>query len=181
MNRAFTTREKVLLAILAVLLVACFYWLVLLQPALNALSTVDSRVAALQDEIMIQQVVAANKAQLEQQIAEAEASGAAQKTLPAYDNTKNEIDALDAILAEARTYSINFADADLSGTLARRNVDISFTSDSYDDAHSVLEKLINCQYACLVTDISITGSSLGQSSGGTVSASAAVVFFERME
>ena len=48
----------------------------------------------LDSEITIQQAVSAKKTQLEQQIAEAEASGTPQKTLPAYDNTKNEINEL---------------------------------------------------------------------------------------
>lgn len=182
MGRSFTKREKVLLIILAVLLVGCFYYLFVLQPALNTISSAESRYTALQDEILIQQTVALKKAELQQQIAEAEAAGVNQKTLPAYDNTKNELAALNGILAEANSYSITFADADTSQSLIRRGVSISFTTDSYAAAQSVLAKLINCQYSCLVTDITITAGSAGStSSTGSVSSTAAVTFFETLQ
>ena len=89
------------------------------------------KLSELDSEITIQQAVSAKKTQLEQQIAEAEASGTPQKTLPAYDNTKNEINELNAILADATSYNINFSEADLTDAVVRRVVDISFTCDSY--------------------------------------------------
>ena len=91
MNRVFTTREKILLVILAILLIGCFYYLVVLKPSLDTLASSESQLSAVQDEIALQQVVATKKAELEQQIKEAEANGVDQKTLPSYDNTKSAL------------------------------------------------------------------------------------------
>lgn len=181
MNRTFTTREKILLIVLAVLLIGCFYYLVVLQPSLATLSSSESQLGAIQDEMIIQQAVSAQKAQLVEQIREAEASGVDQKTLPVYDNTKNELAELDAILAGASSYNIDFSEAEIAGTLVRRNVSIAFTADSYAAAQAVLEKLINCKYSCLVTDITVSGNGLGSAnSDGKVTASAKVTFFEAL-
>ncbi len=179
MNRTFTTREKALILVLAVLLLGCCYYLLVLKPSLDTMQSADARFSSIQDEMLIQQTVAARKADLEQQIAQAEADGKTQKTLPSYDNTKNEIAALDSILSDATSYNIDFQDAETSGTLVRRGVNISFTTDSYTAAQAVLQKLINCQYSCLVTDLSVTGTSLGSSSS-KVTASASAVFFETL-
>lgn len=181
MNRTFTSREKVLLVVLAVLLIGCFYYLVVLQPSLSAIASSDSAVAAAEDEMLVQQAVATRKAELVEQIREAQESGVDQKTLPPYDNTKNELAELDAILANATSYNIDFSSAEIAGTLVRRSVSIAFTADSYDAAQNVLQKLIDCKYSCLVTDIAVSGAGLGQtSSQGEVKASAAVTFFESL-
>ena len=119
MNRSFTTREKALMLILAVLLLGCCYYLLVLKPSLDSIAASEAKLSELDSEITIQQAVSAKKTQLEQQIAEAEASGTPQKTLPAYDNTKNEINELNAILADATSYNINFSEADLTDTVVR--------------------------------------------------------------
>lgn len=182
MNRSFSTREKVLLLILAFLLLGCFYYLVVLQPSLNAIAQAQSKLGGVQDEIVVQQAIATKKTQLEAQIEQEKAEGITRKSLPAYDNTKNEITALDTILSEANNYSINFSDADTSNSLVRRKVSITFSTSSYAAAQSVLTKLINCQYTCLVGDITITGDELGQTgSTGTVNAAATVTFFEKKD
>lgn len=184
MNRAFTNREKILMLILAVLLLGCFYYLVVLKPSWDTIALADSRYASTQDDIAVQQVIAVKKAQLEQQIEEAKAAGDSQKELPLYDNTKNEITALNTILTGTGSYTINFAQAEFSDSLVRRSVSISFTSDSYSAAQVVLNKLINCPYTCLVTDITISAGSAGSSgstSSGTIASTATVTFFEKIQ
>lgn len=84
-------------------------------------------------------------------------------------------------MAEANSYNIDFSNAEFAGTLVRRNVSISFTTDTYAAAQTVLEKLIDCKYSCLVTDVTIKGNGLGQaSSANKVTASANVTFFEAL-
>ena len=75
MNRSFTTREKALMLILAVLLLGCCYYLLVLKPSLDSIAASEAKLSELDSEITIQQAVSAKKTQLEQQIAEAEASG----------------------------------------------------------------------------------------------------------
>lgn len=177
MNRSFTTREKILLVALAVLVVVCVYFLLVLQPAMSSISTADERVSTIESEITVQQTMASKKAAMEDEIAAAKAAGKQEKELPAYDNSKNELRELDSILSQARSYDISFAQADTSTNPVRRSVSISFTAGSYSAAYATLDKLVNCRYSCQVTDISITGSS---SADGGVSATATVVFLESL-
>lgn len=175
MNRSFTTREKLLLAALAVLVVACVYFLLVLQPALSSVATADERVSTIQSEIAVQESMASQKAAMEAEIAAARAAGKQEKILPAYDNSKAEVKELDSILSQAKSYDISFAQPDTASNPVRRSVSISFTTGSYDAAYSTLKKLINCRFSCLVTDISVTA---GASAEGGVRATATVVFFE---
>lgn len=177
MNRTFTAREKILLVALAVLVVACVYFLLVLQPALNSVATADERVSTIESEIAVQETMASKKLAMEAEIAAAKAAGKQERILPAYDNSKAEVRELDSILSQAKSYDISFAQPDTSANPVRRSVSISFTTSSYDAAYSTLKKLVNCRFSCLVTDISVTG---GASAGGGVRATATVVFFESM-
>lgn len=180
MNRSFTTREKVLLAVLAVLVIGCFYYLLVFRPSMDTIQASDTSLANVESDITIQQAVAANKTTLEQQIDAAKASGAKQKTMPAYDNAKNEISMLDGVLSEAVSYSLDFSDPEFADDVVRRAVSISFTANSYADAQAVLTKLIDCPYRCLISDFSISGTDLTQSATDRVSVTVNVVFFESL-
>lgn len=177
MNRSFTTREKLLLAVLAALVVACVYFLLVLQPALSSVATADERVSTIQSEIAVQEAMASQKAAMEAEIAAAKAAGKQESILPAFDNSKAEVRELDSMLSQAKSYDISFAQPDTSTNPVRRSVSISFTTSSYDDAYSTLKKLVGCRFSCLVTDISVTA---GTSAEGGVRATATVVFFESM-
>ena len=179
MERSFTVREKVLLAVLAILAVACVYFLLVLQPALNSISSADERVATIESEIATQHAMAAKKASMEAEIAAAKSAGKVEKLLPAYDNSKAALRELDSMLAQTKSYDISFATADTSADPVRRSVGISFTTNSFKDAYSTLKRLVNCRFSCVVTDISVTGSADGSAAGG-VRATATVVFFETL-
>jgi len=180
MNRTFTTREKTLLVILAILLIGCIYYLFVFSPSVNMMNNADRQYENVQNDILVQQAVASKKASLEQQLEDAKAKGASEKTMPAYDNTKNEITLLNGILSPAASYNINFADAEFTDNVARRTVHISFTANSFAEAQSMISSLINSPYRCLIGDFSLTGSSLTQSSTEQVSVTVDVTFFESM-
>ena len=182
MNRVFTTREKILLVILAILLIGCFYYLVVLKPSLDTLASSESQLSAVQDEIALQQVVATKKAELRAADQGSRSKrGRPEDAAQLRQHEKRAGQSFDAILAEASSYNIDFSNAEFAGTLVRRNVSISFTTDTYAAAQTVLEQLIDCKYSCLVTDITIKGDGLGQaSSANKVTASANVTFFEAL-
>ena len=106
MERSFTAREKALLTVLAILAVACVYFLLVLQPALNSISSADERVATIESEIATQQAMAAKKASMEAEIAAAKSAGKVEKLLPASDNSKAALRELDSMLAQTKSYDI---------------------------------------------------------------------------
>ena len=97
MNRAFTTREKILLVILAVLLIGIGYFKLILEPINSSIETYQSNTAAEQDEILLNTVTLAQMKMMQTELDEIHASGNA-KPLPSYDNSDKLLVELNQIL-----------------------------------------------------------------------------------
>ncbi len=100
-------------------------------------------------------------------------------SLQATTISKNEISALNDIFGAASTYNFDFNQAIKDGDAVRRDINISFTAGSYSTAESIIEKLHDCKYRCLIRNISINTSSGEGISSGSVSVSMTVTFLRR--
>ena len=177
LNRSFSTREKVLILILAVLLVGtCYYYLVVK----NVQDTLMANQAQLEEgnlQIGQQEALAAARSRMEAELA---ALGA-EETLPevaVYDNIRNELNELNALMSGAVTYDLKFSQPTLEGSLVRRPVAVSFTVGDYASALDVVRKLENGSYRCEITDFALTGKMLADGSISSVSATLNVTYLE---
>lgn len=177
LNRSFTTREQVLIIILAVLLVgACYYFLVVKNVA-DTMAANQIQLVETQAQIAQQNALAIARDRMEREL---EALGPEQ-SLPevaVYDNIRNELDELNALLSGAITYDLKFGQPTLTDSLVRRPVTVSFTTTSYRDALDVVRALDNGTYRCDVTDFSLTGKLLADGSVESVSATLNVTYYE---
>ena len=179
MNRAFSTREKVLLLVLAAVLLGCLYYLFVLTPAQQLINNAKNQVDQLETELSVQQTMAEQKEIMREELAEKKASGAASRKTLKYDSSDVIMKELDGILAGAKTYSVTFADPEVSedGSTVRHGVNISFTASSYASAKDLVEQLVNSKYSSLITDFSL---SAGDAAGTSAPANGAVniVYYE---
>ena len=92
----------------------------------------------------------------------------------------NEIDVLANILQPtASNVSIQWAEPYLTDTIVRRNADITCTVPSYVIAESVIDQIVNLQYKCIISSLSISGSdTMSVNTSESVSVSMTVTFFE---
>ncbi len=124
LNRSFSTSEKVLMLVLAVLLVvACYYFLVVKNVA-DTIAANEDRLADIEISINAQEMLAADRARMK---AELEALGE-DGTLPVvavYDNIRNELNELNALMGGATTYNLSFAQPTVEDKLVRREVTVS--------------------------------------------------------
>ena len=97
MNRAFTTREKVLLVILAVLIIGIGYFKLLLEPINTSIENYRNMTASEQDEILVNTALLQKKKQMETELEELFASGDP-TPIPVYDNSGNLLVELHRIL-----------------------------------------------------------------------------------
>ena len=105
LNRSFSTREKVLMLVLAVLLVAaCYYFLVIKNVADTKLEN-DLQLQEIQQQIDTQTALAMARTRME---GELEKLGDVNKlpVVATYDNIRNELDELNALLAGVGTYDV---------------------------------------------------------------------------
>ena len=177
LNRSFSTSEKVLMLVLAVLLVvACYYFLVVKNVA-DTIAANEDRLADIEISINAQEMLAADRARMK---AELEALGE-DGTLPVvavYDNIRNELNELNALMGGATTYNLSFAQPTVEDKLVRREVTVSFTVPDYAAALDVVRKLENGTYRCEITDFSVIGDMLADGTVDSVDAVLTVTYLE---
>ena len=163
LNRSFSTSEKVLMLVLAVLLVvACYYFLVVKNVA-DTIAANEDRLADIEISINAQEMLAADG------------------TLPVvavYDNIRNELNELNALMGGATTYNLSFAQPTVEDKLVRREVTVSFTVPDYAAALDVVRKLENGTYRCEITDFSVIGDMLADGTVDSVDAVLTVTYLE---
>ena len=97
------------------------------------------------------------------------------RSLAAFDNLQPVMLELHTILADTRDYSLFFGTVDTPQSIVRREISVSFTSDSYSAAKAVLQRLHDSLYRCMLNNITI---SLGQTADGLAAVNGSIVFFE---
>lgn len=179
-NREFTTREKVMLLVLAVLLLVVGYCKFFLTPLQTELETQQQRLEDVQSSVIVEQTKLAQMKQMQQKMDELKAEGAVPDAeVPVFDNVENVMLQLNAILAQAQEYSLSFASTatDENG-IVTRPVELTFTAGSYTVVRSIINDLYHCPYRCAVSDIA-EQSELDLSTDGEIHVSLTVTFYEK--
>ena len=167
MSREFTTREKILLLVLCVLLLGIVYYEFIIKDVDETIKQYDTE--DLETELLIEQTKAQSIMDMEAEMKNTKAE--TDSVVASYSNIKNEISALNDIFAAASTYNFDFNQAMKDGDAVRRDINISFTAGSYSTAERIIEKLHDCKYRCLIRSISINTSSGEGISSGSVGVS----------
>ena len=184
LSRDFTTKEKVLLLLAAIIAIALIYYKFVYVETQNRIAAAEAEAVTLQAEY---DATEAKIAQLEHMQANLDAikSNPNISTMGSYNNQKAEISALNGIFQYTTDYSLSFADVTRDGDQIRRDVSFTFKAGSVADADNILKAIINLDERCLISDISYTSSTGLNYSGlyaseGLVSVSGTVTFYETM-
>lgn len=180
MSRAFTTREKVMILILAILLIGVGYYFLVVKQTVEIRERNAAQLAEVQMQIDAQTAVLASNRSMEAQL-EALGNRTELSVVASYDNVGNEVNALNAIMAKTTSYNLSFGQPELSNNLVRRTVSMSFTTGTVDEAMNLVMELQDCPYRCEITDFSLSASLQADGSVKSVTTTAKVTFFETME
>lgn len=187
-SRRFTPREKILLVVLAVILLAGAYLWLVQEPISQSLSRIRSQ----QEEAEMDRLVLdAKKVKLDQMreeldviLAESDA-----KEIPQYDNQQNVINMLNSVLASTTDYTLSFepisqGDGDV---MIRRVINMTFYCNSYQEARGIVNQLHDGPYRCQIGNLAISAISQGVT-GSTldlnvypVQVTMNITFFELLE
>jgi preprotein translocase subunit SecF len=179
-NREFTTREKIMLLVLAVVLLAVGYFRFFLTPLQSEIETQQQRQAEVEDSVLLAEKKLMTQKQMQSKIDELKESGTVPDAEVAeYDNIENVMLQLNAILSQADEYSLSFdaVSTDDNGTVTRP-VELTFTASSYTAARSIINNLYQCPYRCAVSDIS-ESSDTDLSTDGEIQVDLTVTFYEK--
>ena len=175
MKRKLTSREWMLLGVLAVLAVVSAYVAFFYMPMTSARDAALAEAQSCEEQNAALQIRLEEKKRMERELEEIFNRDAHPLGLPDYDNLKPVIIELNGVLASTENYSLSFATVDDSQSVVRREIAISFTCGSYDAAKDVLQRLHDSLYRCMLNNVSI---SLGRDSSDSVYVSGSIVYFE---
>ena len=179
LNREFTTREKLLILLLCLILVGLAYYQFVDQPVRTALTNAHAERDSLNTELTDVQAKLKVMRRMRDEMEDVTGSGTVSE-MRSYNNSKPEIALLNDILRDTPEYSITFANVTRDGDQIRRNFSLSFTADSYETVQRVIKQLTNSPYRCLVGDLKISVARGGTMEEGPISVNATATFFETM-
>lgn len=177
LNRSFSTREKVLLLVLAVVLVIGAYYFLVVKNVADTLTANQQQLEEIQIQIDAQNTIAQARSRMEAELAEL-GDGESLPEVAVYDNIRNELNELNALMAAATSYDLTFDQPELDGSLVRRTVSVSFTTPDYRSALDVVKALENGSYKCLINEFTLKGKLRADGSVENVSATMDVTYLE---
>lgn len=178
MKREFTTREKVLLVILAVLIIGLSYYRFLLVPINDGIDQYRADAAAEQDEMLLNTQLLQKQRSMEKELDELFAQGNP-APVPQYDNSGAVLVELNSILGSAVDYTLNFGSTTEleDGGIISRPVNMTFRTKTYNQAKSILEKLHDSDNISVISDLSLANTEDGGQS--YVDVTLLITYFER--
>ena len=175
----FSPRDMILLVFLFVLIIGVVYYMAFYTPLQQELSSLAEQSATTEAQITSAtgRLTEMNnmKQELERLKAEAEANQSTSSLAP-FDNRDNVLHLLNILLSNTQ-YNLSFSEPALSPDgIVRRNVGMSFSCETYEDAKLILSSLATCPWRCMISNLTISGSEDLYES--PVSVNATITFFE---
>ena len=174
MSRNFTTPEKILIAVLVLILLGLVYYRFVDQVVREAISNNESEVRMLRTEMDAAEAQLMKLNKIRKELDQLEQDNEL-TWMPSYNNSKEEVAFLNDILSDTISYSINFANPTRVGDQIRRSFTLQYTCADYQAAQDVIMKLCTGRNRCLVGDMSCASGS-----GQSVTLTASATFYETM-
>ena len=176
-KKRISPRDVLMITFLIVLIVGLVYYMGYYTPLQAELEDISAQAQAAETQFSTASARLSSMNSMQQELDAIHAMPANKITeIAPYDNKEMVLTLLNTILAETQ-YNLSFSDPSIQpdGTV-RRNVGMSFSCESYDDAKEILDTLDRCRWRCLISNLSI--SSAGDLLEGPISVSATITFFE---
>ena len=176
LSRDFTTREKILLLILVIILLALSYYRFVDVPVREGIEAAKAEQETSRIELAVVnkkiESLERMKTELDEIIARKEVA-----YMPSYNNAKNVNRLLNDVLSGLE-YVVTYTNLTRDGNQIRRNVSIQFTSPDYTAMETVLRSLAESEYRCLVDDL--RGTVTTQRNDEAITVNLTSTFYETM-
>lgn len=169
MNRSFTTREKILLLLLTIMILGVGYFKLFYQPMQEQITANQQRQIAVEDQFSVEAVRLQRMKNMQNEIEQFKQSGATvYSEIPPYDNIQNVMIQLNTILGQAKDDS----------KLVIRPIEVSFTATDYATVHTVMDELYHCRFRCAIEQIAVSANE-NLSVNNDISVSLSITFYEK--
>lgn len=176
MNRELTTREKTLLLVLAVLVIALGYWKLVLEPINEQVASYNDMAEQEQAEIDSSVVQLAQMREMQKAV-EAQKEAGEVRAIPSCDNSGILMRELYQILANTNEYTVDFSAAtSREGYIVLRPVSLTFQTGTYEQARAIINAIGGSDNLNQISDVNIRA---GQgASRSAVQTSLTITYFE---
>lgn len=179
LNRKFSLKEKILLLILSLLLLGLAYYAFVDMPIRDSLARAQSDAVTMASELEIMNAKLALMRRMRSEVEDITAGGTASQ-MGSYNSSKEEIALLNDILKDATEYSVNFSRLTRSGDQIRRGFTLEFTTEGYDAMTSILSRLAESRYRCLLDDVRCSARRDASMRAGEITVTVSAAFYETM-
>lgn len=155
MNK-ISKREKIMLAVLLVLIVGCVYYLFFLTPNLEKQASLKEEITAMDDQVIMAQARVNHLNKMKKDLKAIKEENKDIKEVPAFDNSKKLMNSLNLILSQAVQYTLNFTGTEETDGIVRRNVALTYECAEYEDVRAILQDIHDGKYPCVLQDVSIS-------------------------
>lgn len=156
MNRELTAREKVLLLVLSVLLIAVGYFKYVYEPVQSQIADAQSIMAQEQTELMAMQAQLAKMREMQEIVAEAKAAGEVGMPVSSESNGAILLE-LHRILENAAEYTIDFSSqTQEKDYLVLRPVLLTFQTADYAKAREIIDSLSRGDFVNRISELNIS-------------------------
>ncbi len=178
LSRRFTTREKILLLVLALILLTELYVLLVHQRVERELADAEARTETASILYDLERVRADKKREMLGKIEKVTKDGDV-RPLPDYDNSTNVVAYLNGVMAATEEYNLVFNPVEFRNYAAVRPINMSFNCRSYSAVRDIVGQLEDGPYYCEVTGILISAEDqIGDMTDDIVSVQMTAVFYE---
>ena len=179
MTREFTNREKVLLLILSLVLVALLYYQFIDQPVRRQLEAAQADAEMLSIQVQAVEAKLQDMRRMQTEMDDLISSGAVSE-MGSYNNSKEEMAILNDVLQHTQQYSISFADVTRDGDQIRRNFTLLFAVNDYASMEKVIKELADSDCRCLIGDVQCSQGTKRDQKTDFITVNATATFFETM-
>ncbi|MBQ8964460.1 MAG: hypothetical protein IJ089_11850 [Clostridia bacterium] len=174
LSRDFTRVEKLLIALLALILVGLAYYQFVYKTTTTAIANAETEATELRSELDVAEARLTQLQALQDKMDALQADGDL-SYMSSYNNAEAEVAFLNDILATTISYTVSFASIARSGDQIRRSFSLNYNTPDYESAQEILQRLCDSENRCLVSDVSCSIAR-----DGSVSMSQTATFYETM-
>lgn len=153
LNRNFSTKEKLLIAVLGIVLVGMIYYKFVYVRLNTALAETRAEAQTLQTDLDAANTRVAELQKMDEQLSGVGSTGLLSR-MGSYNNSKLETAFLHTVLADVTNYNISFDEVTRDGNQIRRGFSLSYTTPSYAEAEAIMKELESGEFRCLINDVS---------------------------
>lgn len=156
--KKLTKREKVLLAVLLVIIVVVAWYKLVYEPINGKIEKFNQDLKSEQTELTVLTPKIKLKKEMQEAVEKIKADPSAEK-IPAYDNSKELMVALNKIMSTAKSYSIDFGEADRDDYIFIHKILLTYTTDTYKQARKIIDRLATETFVNQISDVRFTDAS----------------------